>query len=230
MEENPEIGVLGTAIQIFGDSNNIKYYPENHDECVNELLYRSCFAHPSVMIRKQILLDHNLSFKSEYFTVEDYLLWLELFKLTTFSNLKEVLLNYRISDTSVSIDKKEKQFKLKQKVQLIAFNKIYDIAFSNKESEQYLLLINPFQKADIDWGICTNLVDKIKIHSRNKGIFSEKLILQLKQNSISLAFYNTENGIWSSLKFLSFKRKHKVKMSLKEEIKLIVKSIFKIEG
>ena len=50
-----------------------------------ELLFSSCFAHPSVMIKKDILIENNIFYDKNFLHVEDFHLWSILSKKTNFS-------------------------------------------------------------------------------------------------------------------------------------------------
>jgi hypothetical protein len=67
------------------------------------------FAHPSVMMRKQILDKLPYVYNENYRYSQDLELWGRLFFLTKFYNLPEVLLQYRKSSEQVTKRKKEEQ-------------------------------------------------------------------------------------------------------------------------
>lgn len=66
-----------------------------------EMLWMNPVAHPSVMIRKSTLQDNNLSYDAMLFPAEDYGLWCNFILKAPIKRLSEVLLNYRILDTSM---------------------------------------------------------------------------------------------------------------------------------
>ena len=111
MEANPEVGLVGTAINTF-DANGpvFTWFPEQTHEAVKcYMLFDTCFAHPSVMLRKEILLQHQLRYDATYMPAEDYKLWTDLVLITQAANLKEPLLNYRESVTQISQQKSHLQ-------------------------------------------------------------------------------------------------------------------------
>ena len=112
MEANPATGLLGTAINIFNANGPIfTWYPEQEYEAAKcYLLFDTCFAHPSVMIRREVLLQHNLRYNATYMPAEDYKLWADMVQVSQVANLKEPLLNYRESGTQISQQKSHLQF------------------------------------------------------------------------------------------------------------------------
>ncbi|WP_150464416.1 glycosyltransferase family 2 protein [Francisella sp. XLW-1] len=104
MDANPQIGVCGSWIKKFG--KNIKTYVwklEKDDKKLKSLLLFSVpVAHPSVFIRKSILIQNNLRYRENYKDAEDYKLWVDLAEHTKFSNIPKVLLNYRVHRESIT--------------------------------------------------------------------------------------------------------------------------------
>lgn len=101
MDANPDVGMVGTAGQNFGADNTVNYSPEIVD--VVELLRGVGFYHPSVMIRKSVLDEHNLRYDKDFYLVEDHELWTRMLKVTKLRNIPDVLLRYRVHSNSVSV-------------------------------------------------------------------------------------------------------------------------------
>jgi len=98
MDKHPEIGICGTWIEGFGNPLlcGIWKTQKNHDELLCNLMYGSSFAHPSVILRKSILIKYqSIRYEDFYTPCEDYRLWYSLLKVTKGANLQEVLLCYR---------------------------------------------------------------------------------------------------------------------------------------
>ena len=104
LENNENIIVCGTKIEYFG----IKKWKspfvvfEQSTDLKEWLLRESCFAHPTVMIRKDVLINNNIRYNQSYFHAEDYKLWIDLSNYGDFYNIPEVLLKYRLSSTQVT--------------------------------------------------------------------------------------------------------------------------------
>lgn len=97
LESNPDISILGTAVKQFMNRNDI-FYPESDSEKIRTYtLINNQMFHPTIMLRKEIINKYNLYYDSNYKT-EDAELWSRAVKYVKMSNLKEVLLYYRICD------------------------------------------------------------------------------------------------------------------------------------
>ncbi|MFL2578323.1 MAG: glycosyltransferase family 2 protein [Flavobacteriaceae bacterium] len=104
MKKNSDVGVCGSWIELFGDDFKTKTWkiPCNDQRLKAELLFSSCFAHPSVMIRKNVLIENNMLYDESYIHAEDFELWIRLSEFTNFANINKVLLKYRMVKDSVS--------------------------------------------------------------------------------------------------------------------------------
>lgn len=98
LEENPEVGIVGGYIEEFGAdiTNRIIKYPLNDLKLKSKMIFRSPFAHPSIMIRKNVLIKYRYNESCIY--SQDIELWFRMKKQgEVFSNIPEVLLKYRIT-------------------------------------------------------------------------------------------------------------------------------------
>ena len=72
LETHPEIGIVGTYIQIFGVRESV-WKMDTKDKYIRAHLFcNSSFAHPSVMMRISILRDNYLYYNTDYPHAEDY--------------------------------------------------------------------------------------------------------------------------------------------------------------
>lgn len=99
MNNNPNVIVCGTFMKSFGNvkkSRIISFECEN-DSIKDNFPIRTAFGHPSVMIRKSVLLDTGIKYDYNYKCAEDMKLWLDLMPYGKYANIPEVLMMYRIS-------------------------------------------------------------------------------------------------------------------------------------
>ncbi len=104
MEAHPEVGVFGCAYAELKHHEVGKetIFLSNHDSLKSVLFFNSCMAHPTVMLRTEVIRQNELSYNSEFKHAEDYEYWVRSIELTKFSNTPKVLLHYRIHDKQVS--------------------------------------------------------------------------------------------------------------------------------
>ncbi len=103
LDNNPSVGVLGTAVEYFSDNNSsIKkmYRPNNHSKILSTLLFYNPIVHPTVMIRNSAMAGDK--FPEDLPKYEDYALWINLTTKTSFANLEQVLLKYRQHEMSIT--------------------------------------------------------------------------------------------------------------------------------
>ncbi len=80
MESHPDCVVCGTKIKYINKKFKhlyIKVYV-NNDDLKAQLLYRNCFSHPTVFIRKNVLDEHNIKYNPHFQQSQDYYMWKEL--------------------------------------------------------------------------------------------------------------------------------------------------------
>lgn len=102
MTQNPSIGLCGSWVKVFGLQHDTWQYATNSDDIKSMLLFRSAFAHPTVMMRKEVVANTATAYSSRYRYTEDYDLWCRLAPVTDFANLAEVLLDYRLHQSQGS--------------------------------------------------------------------------------------------------------------------------------
>lgn len=108
MLNNLSVGLLGSAIDLFGERDGLVFYETDPSILKLKLFFQNQFAHPSVMIRKKVLTDNNLYYSEEFLHVEDYALWCKMVEYCDIANLDTALLNYRVSKSSVSASASKK--------------------------------------------------------------------------------------------------------------------------
>ena len=150
LEEHPSFGVIGSDIIVFGKDVKEKLFTFEHDKniCKAGLLFNTCFAHPAVMMRKNLLDDYNFRYDDSYRGLEDFELWYRMSKHTELVNIPEPLLHYRKHKSQET-----------QNVSPIVVKKLYEF-LSERVSEYVslekdeLALVDAYSRCD--WGIFNN--------------------------------------------------------------------------
>ncbi len=184
LDENKEYVVCGTNIEYFGE-NKIKLTREiikvENIELKAQLIKNSCFAHPTVMIRKQILIDNQIKYNEDFIQAQDYKLWSDLSTLGRYYNIKEILLKYRVSDNQVS--------KKSSTNQNINGNKIRTSCLSVYLDLQ---LIEKLVSKDADFKILFKVKKELKLKKVSKLIYKNILFvsyLSIKKKTLILLLY-----------------------------------------
>ncbi|MBN1430151.1 MAG: glycosyltransferase [Anaerolineae bacterium] len=104
MEQHPQVGVLGSWIQCIdqeGRPKQIVRYPVKSGQIKWALLFYSPFAHPTVIMRRDVL-KQVCFYNPKIVRSQDYDLWLRLSRLTRMANLPRVLCMYREWNQSIT--------------------------------------------------------------------------------------------------------------------------------
>lgn len=94
LDENPNVGVVGTWVGIIGKGESL-HFPVQNIDIKRALLDECVISHSSSMLRKSVLLKNSIKWEEEYSPAEDYMLWARLFPKTLFHNIPEELLKWR---------------------------------------------------------------------------------------------------------------------------------------
>lgn len=102
LEENPEIGLLGTYYEHVPE-NRVVAHPFKPDEVKLYLRgCQNCILHSSAMFRKSVLDKLNLKYNECALHAEDYMLWSNISNVTGVAIYPEVLTFYRSSASGIS--------------------------------------------------------------------------------------------------------------------------------
>lgn len=124
MDAHPAVGVCGTWYRYFGGVNEAAYPPPANRDIQTLLFFASALAHPSVMIRQQVLEQHHLAYQPDFDPAEDYALWSEMAKVTALANIPEILLHYRVHGSQLTSVKRAIQNAGIKKVRLMQVRRL----------------------------------------------------------------------------------------------------------
>jgi glycosyltransferase involved in cell wall biosynthesis len=105
MEAHPEVGICGSSVEAFFNTKEksvILRFPQTDQLIKVFTFFQPPFSHPTVMMRREMLVKYNLSYPEKFLHAEDYALWVELLKYTKAYNIPRILLRYRIHEESVT--------------------------------------------------------------------------------------------------------------------------------
>lgn len=168
MEKNPDISILGTAFIFLGTPHEI-HYPNYNEEIRVKLFDDVTFAHPTVMMRRDIINSENIRYNSDYKYIEDYKFWIDsAIKNVKMANLDEVLLQYRQHPKQISSEKAQEQSEIKQKLKLEYLSHYFGKTLTNEE----LVSVNEFYDTDFASKILT--LDKLSRTNEQHNLFYKK--------------------------------------------------------
>jgi glycosyltransferase involved in cell wall biosynthesis len=219
---------VGSDIKIFGSEERYQKYPDNDLECRKSLLFRSCFAHPAVMMRRKLLIDNDIKYDPSYYTAEDYNMWIKLSDFGSFHNINEPLLQYRISDSSISVSRKEEQLKLKKELQLLAFEHFFKYKLDEKHAKVYISLLHPYSGNLVDWNLASDFLEQLVDCKLGLEELKKFLHNKICENALQSVIYNTNKGVKQLNGFVKFCRKANIPLPKEWLLKIYAKSMLKL--
>lgn len=191
MDEYPDVIVCGCNVRFIGKKSIFLYsclFEEDID-IRGQMLTNSGLAHPTVMIRRNTLVQNNIQYDESFLSAQDYKLWAQLSEFGKFHNLPQKMLLYRISDQQITKVKSDSQTQNRERVKL-DFHKLYQ--------EGRLLGPNTFtnksnQKKLDSYFLRSRVYESLSISKAVKFIFSNRTKSSSKEIFFlfSYACYNT---------------------------------------
>ena len=120
LTDNQNVGILGTARRIIGTD---KVYNSPVSEKVGKarIFFENFIAHPTVIMRKNVLEHYQLNYDPVFLYSQDYDLWLRASLVTGIASISNVLVQYREHQGQTSKDKIIIQTQYAQKARKRAF-------------------------------------------------------------------------------------------------------------
>lgn len=213
MEANSEIGVCGTWLEVFGEGRKTTFWkiPLINKELKLKLIFSVPFAHPSIIMRKEIIDKYGLRYKEQYKNAEDYKFWLDFSKHTKFANISQVLLRYRYLETSVSRIADSAVDNSRYKIISSIFKEILDdLEIINTEEENqlhFIIALNErLEKKYINLNFLNLYLNKLIKANKVKKIFDENCFEEyLAKKLLIVIYYKIKNKDFNFLSIVFYK-------------------------
>ncbi len=137
LDENPDVGVVGTAIQMFGTRKNGKKVYYKSDITALDVLFSSPVANPTVMMRRDVIETCQLRYREEYKHAEDYDFWTQAIKYTRIVNIPVVLMKYRQHDANISLVYNKAQSQTAKQIRREFLRFLSDIPYVRNQFYKY---------------------------------------------------------------------------------------------
>jgi glycosyltransferase involved in cell wall biosynthesis len=226
LDANQDVVLCGTFYSIIGTEKVITV-PENFEDIKLTLLRKSCFGHPTVMIRKNSLDRLAVIYDVDKEPAEDYDLWVRLLAIGKMHNLQEVLLNYRVHNSQVS-QKRERQQRNSALETSLNILQYLDCTIEADERELLKKVIQ--NNDDVSFDEVKQFLflnDKLKLSNSN-SFFETKgfqdYLCSLEEKAFRNYFLNRSR--YSPKIYLNYLRvKKKWKLNSRDDFKLAVKAL-----
>lgn len=228
MDENPEYGLIGCWFEDFGENIETKVVRYSSDDTHIRIrhLYQTHIAHPTAVLRKSVIDEHNLRFNPELVHGEDFAFWVQMSAYCKLSNYPEMLVRKRDHPRNISNKYAQTQQETCAKVKQKQFEKM-GLTISREEIELYTRFANP------DWTFSLQEMEIMhalleKIASGNECtnfILKEALKAYLAEKWFHLCLQNRNIGKtglnrWNKLSF-----RNAYTSPLKSKIKMTAHSL-----
>lgn len=194
LDKNKDVGLLGTGICIFGEGvkQEKRLFSKDHNLLKAELIFSSCLAHPTVMMRRCVLVNGNLHYNESFAGREDFALWWEFVKVSRAAAIPEVLLYYRIHNKQVT---KNNDSRAEQNSFNLLKLRMKDIGADLTQGELksiFMYCCNKCTSFEYEDCICfTDGLKKIITQNKKSGYFDTKALKTVFGSSIIRMYEDT---------------------------------------
>jgi len=125
LQEHTDVGILGSCCELIdtrGQRVGTLNLPLTDLAIRWSALLANPFAHPSTMIRRDVLERHRLRFNQAFLVAGDYDLWTRLLTYTRGANLDEPLIRYRIHNGTLTSRYRKTQLENRDRIALRAIS------------------------------------------------------------------------------------------------------------
>jgi len=199
MDAHPEVGICGTWIETFGSGGTVvRQYPADDATIRSWLLFESVLAHPSIMMRRELLVKTALSYDVGSVHAEDYDLWVRAARHMALANIPEILLRYRLHSQQVVQKHEAEKLASARLVRLAQLEYLgiqpteEELALHQALSTWQFQATSAFINASLAW------LHKLKAANDVAGIYPEPVLLRvLGQRWFALCAMATPLGLWT---------------------------------
>lgn len=181
MNKNPEVGICGSWIKVFGDKKLIHKYPTTSEEIKCSMLFYPPFAQPTVMIRKNLFKKYNLYYDKNNNFAEDYKLWTIACKYFPIANINEVLLYYRCHTIQASNCLDDVKYNAHKEIWI---NQLKELDIENLLTDKDLSIHNGIATRNYKYNEeylkqCEKWLLHLKKQNYEKNIFNKKVFANI---------------------------------------------------
>lgn len=214
MQSHPDVAICGSALRVYEQPSNVWRPPVTHEEISTRLLFECSLCHPTIIYRKEIILDRLGGYQAEFNNCEDYELWQRASQLSSikFANISEPLLSYRIHPSVNRKAYKTKQQELANRVRRKQLNRLgldpSDIEFRCHEA-----LSSPRTVAfDITNLVdCLNWITKLELANQKNPVFSPNILRhELNQRWLNLCLQVSYQSPATILHYLKWRNSYNI--------------------
>jgi glycosyltransferase involved in cell wall biosynthesis len=190
MEVNPEVGLSGGQLQLFGNDNSVWNYPVDPDMIKAGLFFEPTISQGASILRRELVEKGYLYDEEGLNYAEDYELWYRLKGITKMGNIPDILIYYRRDEQNVTLQLKDKANGL---LRIIHKRNLRDLGIdaSERELDLHHILLGIFPKdfKPSDLKDAKKWSDRLISMNDLKKHYPEKAFKEIIQKKWSRLFY-----------------------------------------
>lgn len=176
MDAHPQVGLCGSYLRTFGLKKDYDvHFETEHDKIKFKLFFDTHFPHPAAMLRKSVLLRHNLRFEMEYIHAEDFEMWNRMAEVCRLAIVPEVLVLKRSHAEQISAMHSGTQEKISRKIRKELIEKL-GVNPSNEEMDAYEDFLKnklPAEKRELE--LLLDCLEKLVAGNNERNIYNSEL-------------------------------------------------------
>lgn len=198
MENNPEIYVCGSWIEIIGcNSGEIWEYPTDSNEIKCKHLFECSIAHPSVIFKKDLPDQNHLRYDPTFKRSQDYDLWVRISTSYLLANIGKVLLKHRIHQSAIGQHYSNEQKRCADQIRYRQLQEFLGLAPTEEELRLHSLIsVMEFETKKNNLNDVNQWLLKIWT-ANNRGKYFDELALsaELAKRWYAICNKTTKNGL-----------------------------------
>ena len=224
MEANTEVVMAGSWFESIGDVRKVVKYETDINLIRFKMLYQTQFCHPTVIIKKSVLKELDVLFDPTYLHAEDYDLFSRLSYKFKVSNIPEVLLQYRVHATNVSVIYKDIQ--IENSLKVIAANfKALGVTASKEEAALFTeLAYQNYLEVSTKLVVIEGLLQKLAAVSKGNKLIRHPLLYNFAITAWFNLCYNLIGKVHNIAAIFLNSALTRQYVSLKDKCRFMVKS------
>ena len=203
MEINPDIDVCTSNIRTFGLSEELVSYEKDVLQNKANLIFSHTIGHPSSIFRTRVLKDSGISYKNDYWRMEDYQLFYRLKDIAKYSCLPEPLYFYRRGEYNLNEEIRQRKVgEFKRFYRMIFEDMEFD--FSDDDVATHVELAG-YDRTTKPFSVYKDHARKILRANQKKMIFPQKqLAICLDRALTKMCFWQIDLSRLSFSELLPF--------------------------
>lgn len=190
MDANPDVGASSCSLALFGSETEEWNYSADGDECKAQLLFGLPVADPACILRRSVLIEHDIRFRLEWPRVgSDWLFFAKFFRVSRMSNLSEVLLYYRRGDNNSST---QEQLVGRRKPIVGPLFGLLQLPGGAREQELHMILLRAFEKplTPAEIAAAYGWLQRLEQWNREGGYVPDKVFTERTRAQWERLFYS----------------------------------------